>query len=60
MFTKKILTGAFWLIMAIHLVVFAVIGAVSGNWHLILVFVPLLVLTIGMKYILYFIRNKKK
>ncbi|MDR1543336.1 MAG: hypothetical protein LBS50_02795 [Prevotellaceae bacterium] len=56
----KILTGAFWLIMAVHFVVFAIIGVVSGNWKLILIFVPLLTVTIGIKFLIYFVKNRKK
>jgi uncharacterized membrane protein len=47
---RQILTGTFWLIMAIHFVVFAIIGCVSGNWRLILIFLPLLAVTIGVKF----------
>jgi hypothetical protein len=55
---KQILTGTFWLIMAIHFVVFAVIGCVSGNWRLILIFLPLLALTIIIKFLIVWWKKK--
>jgi hypothetical protein len=55
---KKILTGTFWLIMAIHFVVFAVIGVVSGNWRLILIFLPLLAVTVAIKFWVVWLKKK--
>jgi uncharacterized membrane protein YidH (DUF202 family) len=37
--TKKVLSGSFWLIMAIHLVVFTAIGLFTvKGWRLLLIF----------------------
>ena len=54
---RKVFSRTFWLIMAIHFIVFIIIGFVSGDWHLLMIFVPLLVLTGIIKYILL---SKKK
>jgi hypothetical protein len=35
---KKILSGSFLLIMAIHIVVFAIVGFLSKKWELLLLF----------------------
>jgi phosphatidylserine synthase len=56
---KKILSGSFWLVMAIHLIVFFVIGLTSGEWRLMWIFLPFLSLSIIIKYIIFYYKNKK-
>ena len=57
---KQILSVTFWLIMAIHFIVFTIIGFISGDWRLILIFAMLFALTIIVKFIIYFIKRKSK
>jgi hypothetical protein len=52
------LSGTFWLVMAIHFAVFAIIGISTGNWRLLFIFVPFLLLSVLVKYLIY--RNKKQ
>lgn len=56
---KQILSGTFWLIMAIHFVAFVAVGFVSGNWRLLSVFVPTLLLSVIIKYIISMRRNRQ-
>ncbi|MDR1762795.1 MAG: hypothetical protein LBR64_02395 [Dysgonamonadaceae bacterium] len=50
---KQFLSGAFWLVMAIHFVVFSIIGFAAGKWRLLLIFVPFLLLSVLIKYLVY-------
>jgi Flp pilus assembly protein TadB len=36
---EKVLKGSFWLIAAIHITVFTTIGAATGRWRLLIVFI---------------------
>ncbi|MDR1984505.1 MAG: hypothetical protein LBQ28_06760 [Prevotellaceae bacterium] len=36
--SKKIISGSFWLIMSIHIVVFTTIGLLTDRWRLLLIF----------------------
>jgi hypothetical protein len=57
---QKTLTGIFWLIMAIHFVVFSTIGFVTGKWCLLWIFLPFLALSIVIKYIVVYFKDKIK
>jgi hypothetical protein len=35
---EKVLKGSFWLVAAIHITVFTAIGAATGRWRLLIVF----------------------
>ncbi len=52
----KVLKGSFWVIAAIHIAVFTAIGAATGQWRLLVIFLIGFVLTLaayaGLKYYL--------
>jgi hypothetical protein len=35
---EKVLKGSFWVIAAIHIMVFTAIGAATGQWRLLVIF----------------------
>jgi ABC-type bacteriocin/lantibiotic exporter with double-glycine peptidase domain len=59
---RKLLSGSFWLIMAIHLVVFTSIGLLTQRWRLLFIFLGGLALLLCLAYLLrqYFKRHPGK
>jgi predicted PurR-regulated permease PerM len=51
---KKILSASFWLIMAIHVIVFLAIGFFSGSWRLLLIFLIGFIVTLLLSRLLRF------
>jgi hypothetical protein len=45
---EKIIKGSFWIISAIHIAVFTSIGALTGRWRLLIIFLVGFVLVMGI------------
>jgi hypothetical protein len=45
---EKLIKSSFWVISAIHIAVFTSIGALTGQWRLLIVFLVGFVLLIGV------------
>ncbi len=56
---KKILSASFWLIMAIHLVVFTAIGLISQSWRLLLIFLAGLAITLTVVRLIKTYKKRK-
>lgn len=59
---KKIIAGSFWLVMAIHLVVFTAIGFATSSWRLLLIFLAgfLLLMAVYAGVKVYLARHPEK
>jgi hypothetical protein len=45
---ERIIKGSFWIIAAIHIAVFTTIGAATGRWRLLVIFLIGFVLTMAV------------
>ncbi len=57
---KKILSASFWLIMAIHLLVFIVIGFITQSWRLLFIFFVGVALTLIIAQLIKYIHRRNK
>lgn len=55
---KKIVTGSFLLIAAIHITVFTAIGAATGRWRLLAAFLIGFVIVIALYALIKFLRAR--
>lgn len=60
--TILILTRTFWIIMAIHVIVFTLIGISTGKWFFLIIFIPAVIATLSIKWLLtrYAMRHPEK
>lgn len=54
----KILKGSFWLIAAIHITVFTVIGAATGRWRLLAAFLIGFVVVMALYALIKYLRSR--
>lgn len=48
----KILSTTFWIVMAIHVIIFTIIGFTTGSWFFLTIFIPSVIVIMLVKWLL--------